>query len=149
MAGDCKFCEVIGGRRPAHVVYEGQDTFAFLDHRPVFPGHTLLVPRRHVVTLPELPDDLIVPLFADARRIAAALEGGFGAHGSFVALNNRVSQSVAHLHVHLIPRHFKDGLRGFFWPRQRYADDDEAASVAAAVRRAIERVNQEPEGADV
>jgi histidine triad (HIT) family protein len=134
---DCRFCDIVEGRQAAHVVLEGEHTLAFLDHRPVFPGHTLLVPRRHVVTLPELPDDLLQPLFADARRIAAAMEGGFGADGTFVAMNNRVSQSVAHLHVHLVPRHFKDGLRGFFWPRQRYADDDEAAAVAERLRAAL------------
>ena len=115
-------------------------TLAFLDHRPIFPGHVLLVPRRHVVTLPELPDELVLPLFTTARRIAAALEGGFGAQGSFVALNNRVSQSVAHLHVHLVPRRFKDGLRGFFWPRVKYESPEDAAEVAARVRAAIEAV---------
>jgi histidine triad (HIT) family protein len=134
---DCRFCDIVEGRQTAHVVLESEHTLAFLDHRPVFPGHTLLLPRRHVVTLPELPDDLLQPLFADARRIAAAIEGGFGADGSFVAMNNRVSQSVAHLHVHLVPRHRKDGLRGFFWPRQRYVDEDEAASVAARLRDAL------------
>jgi histidine triad (HIT) family protein len=134
---DCRFCDIVEGRQPAHVVLDGEHTLGFLDHRPVFPGHTLLVPRRHVTVLPELPDDLVQPLFADARRIAAAIEGGYGADGSFVAMNNRVSQSVAHLHVHLVPRHRKDGLRGFFWPRSRYADDYEAAAVAARLRDAI------------
>ena len=134
---DCRFCDIVEKRRETHVILEGEHTLAFLDHRPVFPGHTLLVPRRHVVTLPELPDELLHPLLADARRIAAAIEGGFGADGSFVAMNNRVSQSVAHLHVHLVPRHFKDGLRGFFWPRHPYADEDEAASVAARLRDAL------------
>jgi histidine triad (HIT) family protein len=122
------------------VVLEHVTTLAFLDHRPVFPGHTLLIPRRHIETLPELPDDLLGPFFADARHIAAALEAGFGAHGTFVAINNRISQSVPHLHVHVVPRHRKDGLRGFFWPRTRYADDAEAAAVAARVRAAIEAV---------
>jgi len=130
----------MAGERPAHVVHEGPETFAFLDHRPVFPGHTLLVPRRHVVTLPELPDELIVPLFTMARRIAAAMEAGFGAHGTFVAVNNRVSQSVAHLHVHVVPRHRKDGLRGFFWPRQPYESEEAAAETAARVRAAIAAV---------
>lgn len=138
MVSGCKFCEVVAGERFAHVVLEGDDTLAFLDHRPVFSGHTLLVPRRHIETLPDLPDDLLPPLFADARRIARAFEAGFGADGTFVAMNNRVSQSVAHLHVHVVPRHRKDGLRGFFWPRQRYRSEEEAASVAAAVRAAIE-----------
>jgi histidine triad (HIT) family protein len=135
---DCRFCDIVDGRHPdAHIVLEGEHTLAFLDHRPVFPGHTLVVPRRHVVTLPELPDELLQPLFADARRVAAAMEGGFGADGTFVALNNRVSQSVAHLHVHIVPRHFKDGLRGFFWPRQPYANEEEAAAVADRLRAAL------------
>ena len=139
MASACQFCEIVARARAAHVVYEGESTLAFLDHRPVFPGHTLLVPRRHVVTLPELPDELVTPLFTDARRIAAAMEAGFGAHGTFVALNNRVSQSVAHLHVHVIPRHFKDGLRGFFWPRQRYESEEAAVETAARIRDAISK----------
>ncbi|HEY3239436.1 MAG TPA: HIT domain-containing protein, partial [Acidimicrobiia bacterium] len=117
----CRFCAVVAGTVPAHVVLEGDTTLAFLDHRPVFPGHTLLIPRRHIETLPDLPDDLLAPLFADARRIAAAMEGGFGADGSFVAMNNRVSQSVHHLHVHVVPRRRKDGLKGFFWPRAKYS----------------------------
>ncbi|MGH9040286.1 MAG: HIT family protein, partial [Acidimicrobiia bacterium] len=107
----CRFCAIEAGTEPAHVVAESDLTLAFLDHRPVFPGHVLLIPRRHIETLPELPDDLLGPLFADARRIAAAMEGGFGAHGTFVAMNNRISQSVPHLHVHVVPRHRKDGLR--------------------------------------
>ncbi|MGH8975714.1 MAG: HIT family protein [Acidimicrobiia bacterium] len=138
MSSACRFCAIEGGTEPAHVVFEDEVTLAFLDHRPVFPGHTLLIPRRHIETLPELPDELLGPIFGGARRIAAAMEGGFGAHGTFVALNNRISQSVPHLHVHLVPRHRKDGLRGFFWPRTRYADDAEASEVAARVRAAIQ-----------
>ena len=137
MAGGCHFCAIAAGETAADVVWEAPDTIAFLDHRPVFPGHTLLVPRRHVDTLVDLPDDLIGPLFSDARLLARAVEGGFGADGSFVAMNNRISQSVAHLHVHVVPRHRKDGLRGFFWPRQRYASQEEAASVATRLRDAI------------
>jgi histidine triad (HIT) family protein len=137
VAGGCKFCAILAGGNTAPVVWEGPETVAFLDHRPVFPGHTLLVPRRHVETLSDLPDELIGPLFSDARLLARAMEGGFGADGTFVALNNRISQSVAHLHVHVVPRHRKDGLRGFFWPRQRYASEEEAASVAARLREAI------------
>jgi histidine triad (HIT) family protein len=134
----CQFCQIVAGEKAAHVVLKGDETIAFLDHRPVFPGHTLLVPRRHIVTLGDLPDELIAPLFADARLLARAMEGGFGADGTFVAMNNRISQSVAHLHVHVVPRHRKDGLRGYFWPRQRYASEEEAAEVAARVRAAIE-----------
>jgi histidine triad (HIT) family protein len=142
----CKFCAIEAGAAPAQVVLEGESTLAFLDHRPVFPGHTLLIPRRHIETLPELPDELLGPLFADARRIAAAMEGGFGAHGTFLAINNRISQSVPHLHVHVVPRHRRDGLRGFFWPRTRYADDAEATDVADRVRAAIDAVGHPETG---
>ena len=137
----CVFCRIASGAADAHVVWEDAATVAFLDQRPVFLGHTLVVPRTHVETLPELGDDLLAPLFAGARRIARAMEmdGGFGAHGSFVAINNRVSQSVPHLHVHVIPRHRKDGLRGFFWPRQKYASEAEAATIAATLRAAVDK----------
>jgi histidine triad (HIT) family protein len=142
MAGDCPFCAIIAAEADAeaHVVYSDPDVVAFLDHRPVFKGHTLVVPRRHLVTLAELPDSLLVPVFAVVRRVAAAMEAGFGADGTFVANNNRISQSVAHLHVHVVPRHKKDGLRGFFWPRVKYSSPEEAAEVAARVREAIAAV---------
>lgn len=144
MAGACTFCAIAagetGGDADAGVVYSDPDVVAFLDHRPVFKGHTLVIPRRHVVTLPELPDELLVPVFSVARRVATAMEAGFGADGTFVANNNRISQSVAHLHVHVIPRHKKDGLRGFFWPRVKYDSPADAADVAARLRAAIESV---------
>jgi len=142
----CQFCAIIAGEADgdAHVVYADPDVVAFLDHRPVFKGHTLVIPRQHVVTLPELPDPLLVAVFSVARRVAAAMEGGFGADGTFVANNNRISQSVAHLHVHVVPRHRKDGLRGFFWPREKYASDAEAAEYAARVRTAIETAPARP-----
>ena len=110
---------------------------AFLDDRPLFPGHCLLIPRAHYETLPELPLDCVNPLFAVARRLCAAVEQGMGAEGSFLAINNRVSQSVPHLHIHVAPRRRKDGLRGFFWPRQRYADDADAAALAARIAAAL------------
>ena len=110
---------------------------AFLDVRPLFPGHTLLVPRSHHETLADLPAELVGPLFMRVRRMARAMEDGLGAGGSFVAVNNRVSQSVPHLHVHVVPRTPKDGLRGFFWPRQRYGDEAHAAEVAATLRGAL------------
>ena len=140
MAGACQFCAIAAGEAgpDAHVVYADPDVVAFLDHRPVFKGHTLIIPRQHVVTLPELPDTLLVPVFSVARRVAAAMEAGFGADGTFVANNNRISQSVAHLHVHVVPRHKKDGLRGFFWPRETYSSPDEAAEYAGRVRSAID-----------
>jgi len=142
MAGACDFCAIAAGdpAADAHVVYADPDVVAFLDHRPVFKGHTLVIPRQHVVTLPELPDALLVAVFSVARRVAAAMEAGFGADGTFVANNNRISQSVAHLHVHVVPRHRKDGLRGFFWPRQKYESPAEVAEVATRVRAAIEAV---------
>lgn len=136
----CLFCAIAAGDVPAEIVWESDDVVAFLDIRPVFPGHTLVVPRRHVVTLADLPDDLMVPLFSATRKLSAAVEHeAFGAHGSFVANNNHVSQSVAHLHVHVVPRHRKDGLKGFFWPRTKYADG-EAEAVAARLREALAAV---------
>ncbi|MEW6476094.1 MAG: HIT family protein [Actinomycetota bacterium] len=143
MAGACKFCAIAAGDpgADADVVYADPDVVAFLDHRPVFKGHTLVVPRQHVVTLPELPDALLLPVFSVARRVAAAMESSaFGADGTFVANNNRISQSVAHLHVHVVPRHKKDGLRGFFWPREKYSSAEESAEVAGRLRAAIEAV---------
>jgi len=133
----CLFCRLIAGEEPAHVVLDEDDAFAFLDVRPLFPGHCLLVPKEHHETLTDLPAELVEPLFGTARRLALAVESAMEAEGSFVALNNRVSQSVPHLHVHVVPRRRKDGLRGFFWPRHRYADDAEAVAVAARVRAAL------------
>ncbi len=135
---DCVFCAIVAGETPAHVVYSDDATLAFLDLRPVFPGHVLLVPRDHHETLTDLPPALVTPLFDAAQRLARAVETGMDAHGTFVAMNNRVSQSVPHLHVHVVPRRRKDGLRGFFWPRQRYAGDDDMEETAARIRAAIE-----------
>lgn len=136
--GDCVFCAIVTGDVPAHVVASDDHTVAFLDARPVFPGHVLLVPRAHHETLTDLPASLLPALFGAVQRVARAVEAAMEAHGTFVAMNNRVSQSVPHLHVHVVPRRRKDGLRGFFWPRQRYADDDETAAVAARIRAAVE-----------
>lgn len=133
----CAFCAIVGGETPAFRVLEDDVAVAFLDVRPVFPGHTLLVPRAHVETLSDLPTELVEPLFTRAQRLARAMEDGLGAAGSFVAMNNRVSQSVPHLHVHVVPRRFKDGLRGFFWPRTKYADDAEAEGYARKLRDAL------------
>jgi len=135
----CVFCQVVSGEAPADVVLDEAEAVAFLDVRPLFPGHCLLVPRAHHETLVDLPGDLVGPIFVAARRLAAAVEEATDAHGSFVALNNRVSQSVAHLHVHVVPRRRKDGLRGFFWPRQRYDSPREAAAVADSIRAALAR----------
>ena len=130
----CLFCDIVAGEASAHIVFEDDVSLAFLDIRPVFKGHTLLVPREHHETLTDLPPALVEPLFANARMLAGAVESSLGADGTFVAMNNRVSQSVPHLHVHVIPRRRKDGLRGFFWPRTKYKADSQAAEVANAIR---------------
>ncbi len=137
MATPCAFCRIVRGEQPAHVVLDDELFVAFLDHRPLFPGHCLLVPRAHHETLTDLPQALVAPLFAAARLLARAVEQAFGADGSFVAINNRVSQSVPHLHVHVVPRRFHDGLRGFFWPRHRYKDEQDAIAARDALARAI------------
>lgn len=134
----CTFCAIVAGEADARVVSDDGDTLAFLDRRPLFPGHVLLVPRRHVATLADLPDDLVAPLFRRARTLARAVERGLDADGTFVAVNNRVSQSVPHLHVHIVPRRQGDGLRGFFWPRQGYRDEAHADQVLEAIRRAVD-----------
>jgi histidine triad (HIT) family protein len=133
----CVFCAIAGGELAAHVVSETAHTIAFLDKRPLFPGHTLVVPREHVVTLADLPAALIEPLFAEVQRLSRAVPEAMQAAGSFVAENNIVSQSVPHLHVHVVPRNPKDGLRGFFWPRTKYSDEAHAAEVAARIRAAL------------
>ena len=136
MAVGCVFCSIVAGETAADLVLDEPDLVAFLDARPVFKGHLLLVPREHVVTLPDLPSRLRDPFLAAAQRLSLAVVGGLGAQGSFVAMNNVVSQSVAHLHLHVVPRTKGDGLRGFFWPRTRYADG-EAADYAARLRAAL------------
>ena len=143
MAPPCAFCAIVKAPEPAFPVLEDADTLAFLDHRPVFPGHALLVPRQHVGTLADLPEPLLAPLFRNARLLARAVEEGMAAEGTFVAMNNRVSQSVPHLHVHVVPRRRGDGLRGFFWPRQKYASPDAMREVQQKVRAAVDRFKAE------
>jgi histidine triad (HIT) family protein len=138
MVDGCLFCSIVAGETPAVIVLDTPDVVAFLDHRPLFPGHTLVAPRRHVETLRDLDDATRDVLFAEVQRVAAAVQDAVGAQGSFVAMNNVVSQSVPHLHVHAVQRNRKDGLRGFFWPRTKYADDAEMEAVAASIRVAIE-----------
>ena len=133
----CVFCDIIVGRLPAQVVLADDDVVAFLDARPVFKGHVLVAPRDHRKTLADLPPDVVGPLFAWVRQVSAVMPAALGAQGSFVALNNTVSQSVPHLHVHVVPRTRGDGLRGFFWPRQRYAGNEEAADYARRLRDAL------------
>jgi histidine triad (HIT) family protein len=137
---DCLFCGIIAGTIPAQVVLSDDVAVAFLDARPVFKGHVLVASREHYVTLADLPADLVGPLFLRVQRVSAAMPAAFGAQGSFVGENNIVSQSVPHLHVHVVPRTKGDGLRGFFWPRGRYADDEEAASYARRLRDVLEKV---------
>jgi histidine triad (HIT) family protein len=134
---ECVFCKIVEGRHEAPLVYEDAETLAFLDHRPLFFGHTLVIPRRHVETLADLPAELIPAVFSSAQLVARAIESGLGAGGTFVAINNRVSQSVPHLHVHVVPRNPKDGLRGFFWPRTRYDSPETLRRVQEALRNAI------------
>lgn len=133
----CHFCKIAQGEVPARIVFEDTISLAFLDHRPVFPGHTLLILRAHHETLTDLPVDLIGPFFRNAQLLAHAVELAMEAHGTFVAMNNRVSQSVPHLHVHIVPRRRKDGLKGFFWPRYPYKSDEEAAAAQAAIRDTV------------
>lgn len=129
---ECTFCQIEQGELQGFVVLEGGETLGFLDTHPLFPGHTLLIPRQHYETLPDLPSELLAPMMADAQLLARAMVEGLGAEGSFVAINNRVSQSVPHLHIHVVPRSAKDGLRGFFWPRTQY--EDEAHTLATQQR---------------
>jgi histidine triad (HIT) family protein len=135
------FCAILRGDTPGAFVLGGPGgdgaMAAFLDVRPLFKGHTLVVPREHHETLRDLPLEQVGPLFTEARRVAAAMEDTLGAAGSFVALNNRVSQSVPHLHVHVVPRNRKDGLKGFFWPRTRYDGDEDLADWAGRLRTAL------------
>lgn len=130
---NCTFCRIIAGTEPAPIVFADERAVVFLDRRPLFPGHCLLVPRAHVETLTELPVESVGPLFERVQRLTRAVEQAMEAEGSFVAMNNRVSQSVPHLHVHIVPRRRRDGLRGFFWPRTTYDDDDHAERVRAAI----------------
>jgi histidine triad (HIT) family protein len=133
----CLFCKAVTGELSVRTVFEDEVSLGFLDHRPVFPGHCLLIPKVHYETLTDLPTDLIEPFFRNVQLLSRAVESGMEAHGTFVAMNNRVSQSVPHFHVHVVPRRRKDGLRGFFWPRYPYKSDEEADLVQTAIRQAI------------
>lgn len=138
----CKFCQIVSGEIPARLVLEDEVSIAFLDYRPVFPGHCLLITREHYETLADLPESLLKPFFQNAQLLARAVEMGLEAEGSFVAINNRVSQSVPHLHVHVVPRRRKDGLKGFFWPRHPYKDPQQAVGAQEAIRRAIAEIKK-------
>jgi histidine triad (HIT) family protein len=137
VSGPCVFCAIVGGGEPAAHVLDEDGVCAFLDARPLFPGHVLVVPKVHVETLGALAPEAVAPLFGAVKRVAAAVERGLDADGSFVAINNVVSQSVPHLHVHVVPRRRGDGLRGFFWPRVRYASEAERADYARRIAAAL------------
>lgn len=142
----CVFCAVVRGETEAWKVWEDELTLAFLDHRPLFHGHCLLVPRTHVETLPDLPEGLVAPLFGAARLLARAVEEGLGADGSFVAINNRISQSVPHLHIHVVPRRKGDGLfsQNLVWKRIPYRSEADRRAVQEKIREAVERLRDEP-----
>lgn len=140
MKDNCNFCKIIAGELAANIVFEDDLTLAFLDHRPLFPGHCLLLPRNHYETLSDLPDSLVGPFFKDVQLLTRAVELAMGAEGSFVAMNNRVSQSVPHLHVHIVPRRRKDGLKGFFWPRNKYGSEAEIVEVQQRIQSAIVKI---------
>ena len=132
--GQCTFCQIVGRTVESAVVFEDEVSFAFLDRRPIFPGHCLLVPKEHYETLDDLPGSLVGPLFTNVQTLSRAVELGLNADGTLVAINNRVSQSVPHLHVHVGPRRRGDGLRGFFWPRQEYTNEDHIREVQESIR---------------
>lgn len=139
---NCTFCDIVSGRLEAAVVFEDEVSLGFLDRRPLFPGHVLLVPREHHVTLMDLPAELVGPLFLGAQQIARALELGLGAEGVFMGNNNRISQSVHHLHLHIVPRHKGDGLKGFFWPRRTYDSAAAMEETAERIRRALRALQE-------
>ena len=137
---NCLFCRIVSGEVPAVVVFEDEKTIGFLDHRPLFPGHTLLVPREHYETLTDVPVKQVGPLFENAQLLSRAVETAMEAEGTFVAMNNRVSQSVPHLHIHIVPRRRKDGLKGFFWPRTKYKTQEEMEVVQQKIAAVLEKI---------
>ena len=136
----CVFCQIVSGEVPAEIVWRSDTAIAFLDNRPLFPGHVLLIPAQHVDTLADLPADQVGPLFQSAQKLELAVEQAMQSQGSFVAVNNKVSQSVPHLHIHIVPRTKGDGLKGFFWPRKGYDNDDHLRDTAARIRHALTRI---------
>jgi len=140
-AENCLFCSIVSGEIPAAIVYEDEDTLVFLDHRPLFPGHSLVIPRQHFETLSDLPREQVGKFFGDVQLLARAVEKSMGAEGTFVAMNNKISQSVPHLHVHVVPRRKKDGLKGFFWPRTKYKDG-ELEEVSKLISSTIEQIKR-------
>lgn len=145
MNASCLFCRIISGDEPGYVVFEDEVSLGFLDQRPLFPGHCLLVPKAHYPTMNDLPADLISPLFSQAKLLAEAIEKGLQAEGTFVAINNRVSQSVPHLHIHIVPRRKKDGLKGFFWPRHRYEDHQTMVNMQRTLQATVAQLQSADE----
>ena len=135
----CLFCGIANGEIRASIVFEDDISLAFLDHRPLFHGHSLLIPKQHFETLTDLPSALVQPLFQNAKMLTGAIETAMQAQGTFVALNNRVSQSVPHLHIHIVPRRKGDGLKGFFWPRTKYSSDEEMLKVQELIQLEVGR----------
>jgi histidine triad (HIT) family protein len=138
----CAFCKIVREPGDHPVVYENESSLAFLDHRPLFPGHTLLIPKRHFAVIADLPEALLGPFFSTVKTLAAAIQHAMGAEGTFLGANNQVSQSVPHFHVHIVPRRKGDGLKGFFWPRQKYKSPEEIAEALQAIRSSIARLKQ-------
>jgi histidine triad (HIT) family protein len=137
--GQCRFCEIVAGEAEASIVFEDEQSMAFLDSRPLFPGHCLLIPKAHYETLSDLPEELVSVLFLNVRRLAGVVQDAMNAEGTFVAINNIVSQSVPHFHVHIVPRRRKDGLRGFFWPRGKYENAEEQKAVRNALMSRLDQ----------
>jgi histidine triad (HIT) family protein len=137
---DCVFCQVGDGRLPAQIVYQDEQCIAFLDSHPLFPGHVLLCPLEHYETLTDLPAVLCGPMLLKTQLLARAVEAALDAEGTFIAVNNKVSQTVPHLHIHVVPRRRRDGLRGFFWPRTPYRDDAARAIVCHAIQREVQKL---------
>jgi histidine triad (HIT) family protein len=142
MKDKCVFCKIANGETLAAVVFEDDGSLAFLDHRPLFPGHCLLMPKNHFETLGDLPKELIAPFFSATQLLARAVELALDAEGTFVAMNNRVSQSVPHLHVHIVPRRRKDGLKGFFWPRHKYESEKEMLTIERTIKSAVAKLQE-------
>lgn len=143
----CVFCKIARRQLPASVVYETDDVIAFLDSHPLFPGHVLLCPREHCATLMDVPKNLGGALMDATQLLAGAVESAMSAEGTFIAVNNRVSQTVPHLHIHVVPRRRGDGLRGFFWPRNRYKDDQAREAARTAIEREVQqRLEQNASG---
>jgi histidine triad (HIT) family protein len=140
---ECPFCKIVRSEVQSYNVFEDDVSLAFLDKRPLFPGHCLLIPKSHYETLIDLPASLVAPLFQNAQLLAQAIERGLQADGTFVAINNRVSQSVPHLHIHIVPRRQKDGLKGFFWPRQYYKDEATILGIQSTLRSTIAQLKSE------